>query len=182
MSELAARLSRVVSEAEMAKQDFVDETVGALEAAGYKVVEIADQKPWGAYIRIDNAQADTFIDEFFPGLSPAEARLGVPGAELTPKILVVVPTHRLSWQLHNRRAERWMFLTPGAYNKSTTDDEGEVQFANPGEVVQFAQGERHRLVGVDANYVVVAEIWQHTVPGNLSNEDDIVRIADDYQR
>jgi hypothetical protein len=30
--------------------------------------------------------------------------------------------------------------------------------------------------------VLVAEIWQHTDPGNPSNEDDIVRLADDYSR
>jgi hypothetical protein len=182
MSELAQRLSLAVKEVEVAKSEFVAETVKALETAGYKVVEVNDAKPWGAYIRIDNAQADTFITEFFPGLSPDEARLGMVDAELTPKILIVSPTHRLSWQLHNRRAERWAFLTPGAYYKSETDDHGELQRAESGEVVQFAKEERHRLVGVDDYYTVVAEIWQHTDSSSLSNEEDIVRLADDYQR
>jgi mannose-6-phosphate isomerase len=182
MSELVQRLSKTVSEAEVTKPDFIAQTITALENAEYKIVEIADQKPWGAYIRMDGSQADTFIGEFFPGLSPIEARLGVESAELSPKILIVAPTHRLSWQLHHRRAERWMFLTPGAYFKSNTDEQGELQYAEPGDVVQFAQGERHRLVGVDGHYTVVAEIWQHTDKETMSDEDDIVRLADDYQR
>lgn len=182
MSQLVQRLSKVVSEAEVSKSDFIAATIEALEAAGYKIVEIADQKPWGAYIRLDGLQADMFIAEFFPGLSPVEARLGMESAELSPKILIVTPTHRLSWQLHHRRAERWMFLTPGGYYKSETDEQGELQHAEPGDVVQFAQGERHRLVGVDGHYTVVAEIWQHTDKANMSDEDDIVRLSDDYQR
>jgi mannose-6-phosphate isomerase-like protein (cupin superfamily) len=171
-----------VSESEVAKPDFIAGTIDALEIAGYKIVEIAGQKPWGAYIRLDGSQADMFIDEFFPGLSPVEARLGIETAELSPKILIVAPTHRLSWQFHDRRAERWMFLTPGGYYKSNTDEQGELQQAAPGDVVQFAQGERHRLVGVDGHYTVVAEIWQHTNKDSMSDEDDIVRLADDYKR
>lgn len=182
MSELVQRLSRAINEADVTKPDFVAATIEALETAGYNIVEIADQKPWGAYIRMDGAQADMFIGEFFPGLSPVEARLGMKSAELSPKILIVAPTQRLSWQFHDRRAERWMFLTQGGCYKSSTDEEGELQHAAPGDVVQFAQGERHRLVGVDGHYTVVAEIWQHTDKDFMSDEDDIVRLADDYKR
>ena len=32
------------------------------------------------------------------------------------------------------------------------------------------------------DFAVLAEIWQHTDPENPSNEDDIVRISDDYGR
>lgn len=182
MSELVERLSKIVSETEEVKPNFVASTIEALKTAGYTIVEIADQKPWGAYIRIDGSQADIFINEFFPGLSPVEARLGMESAELSPKILIVTPTHRLSWQFHDRRAERWMFLTPGGYYKSETDEQGELQHARAGDVVQFAQGERHRLVGVHGHYTVVAEIWQHTDKNTMSDEDDIVRLADDYKR
>lgn len=182
MRELAKRLSKTVTETEVAKPEFVSEVVKTLEHANYKIVEVNDAKPWGAYIRIDGGQADMFVNEFFPGLSPVEARLGVETAELSPKILIVAPTHRLSWQLHHRRAERWMFLTSGGYYKSDSDEQGELHYAKPGDVVQFAQGERHRLVGGDDHYVVVAEIWQHTDRENMSDEDDIVRLADDYQR
>lgn len=182
MTELSERLGLLTDVSEHDKLAFVAEIVGSAEAAGYTIVEVNDQKPWGAYIRIDSEQADRFVGEFFPGLTPEEARLGIEDAELSPKILIVAPNQRLSWQLHHRRAERWTFLTPGAYYKSETDDPGDVRMASPGEVVQFQQGERHRLAGIPDTYVVVAEIWQHTDRENPSDEDDIVRLADDYQR
>ena len=43
------------------------------------------------------------------------------------------------------------------------------------------QRERHRLIGLD-DYSVVAEIWQHTDPNNPSDEDDIIRVQDDFGR
>jgi hypothetical protein len=32
------------------------------------------------------------------------------------------------------------------------------------------------------NWGVVAEIWQHTDPAVPSDEDDIIRVQDDYNR
>lgn len=164
------------------KQQVVEETRGLIETAGYEIVEQNSEKPWGAYFRLSSKQADVFVEEFFPGLSATEARLGSEKAELSPKILLVSPEQRLSWQYHNRRAERWAFLTEGAYNKSLTDEVGELNIVQPGHVVQFAQGERHRLVGMPGDYTLVAEIWQHTDPEASSDEDDIIRLVDDYRR
>ena len=79
----------------------------AIEDLGYTVVDKDEEKPWGAYYRLDSNEADRFISEFFPGLSGTEARLGRDGLELSPKFLLVAPAQRLSWQLHKRRAERW---------------------------------------------------------------------------
>ncbi len=153
-----------------------------LEETGYEIAEVNNTKPWGAYIRLVNRNADTFIEEYFPGLTGSEARLGNDDLELSPKILVVAPGERLSWQYHQRRAERWRFITAGAYRKSATDAESDRIEAQVGEVVQFAEGERHRLEGVADRYVFVAEIWQHTRVGEPSNEADIIRLADDYTR
>ena len=50
-----------------------------------------------------------------------------------------------------------------------------------GEIIHFESQERHRLVGLD-KIGVVAEIWIHTDLNNLSDENDIVRISDDYNR
>jgi len=182
MKELHQSLAEVKNDESIEKTLIVGEIATDVENAGYSIVELNDKKPWGAYIRIASEQADRFVEEFFPGLSPEEARLGIEDAELSPKLLIVAPNQRLSWQYHDRRAERWTFLTEGGYNKSETDDEGEVVKANVGDVVQFAKGERHRLVGTDGKYVVVAEIWQHVNPAYASDEDDIVRLADDYKR
>jgi mannose-6-phosphate isomerase len=182
MYELSENMSKLDTGATINKIIIVSEVLDYIKHASYEAVEVNDQKPWGAYIRIDSKQADRFVEEFFPGLTPAEARLGNSTAELSPKFLIVAPNQRLSWQYHNRRAERWTFLSAGSYEKSVTDEETEPMMATIGDVVQFAKGERHRLVGVSDNYTVVAEIWQHSDPQELSNEDDIVRLADDYER
>lgn len=164
------------------KSIICDKVTESLRVGAYNVVEINFEKPWGAYFRIDGSQVERFIEEFFSGLSVEEARLGVAGAELSPKILLVSPGQRLSWQYHDRRAERWTFLTSGAYNKSMSDEPGEATSAKSGDVVQFLRGERHRLVGKDSGYTVVAEIWQHTDIEHPSDESDIIRLVDDYQR
>ena len=102
--------------------------------------------------------------------------------ELSPKILIVAPQQRLSWQYHTRRAERWRFLTEGTYVKSNTDEPGELTHMQPGDVIQFEKGERHRLIGLPGSYSLVAEIWQHLDSKAPSNEEDIVRFAYDYNR
>ena len=64
--------------------------------------------------------------------------------------------------------------------RSDDDTEGELVKFNEGKQVRLAQGERHRLIGLE-DYGIVAEIWQHTdsVP---SDEEDIVRVQDDFKR
>ena len=52
---------------------------------------------------------------------------------------------------------------------------------NQGDQIKLKQGERHRLIGLD-DFGVVSEIWQHTCRDNPSDEDDIVRLSDDYGR
>jgi mannose-6-phosphate isomerase len=152
---------------------------------GYLVVEEDLDKPWGAYYRMSNEDAERFISEFFPGLSLTEARLGRDDVELSPKFLLVAPGKRLSWQYHHRRAERWRFLTNGAYYRSQDNTmPGMPLHGRAGEVVQFGAGERHRLCSepYSKNYTLVAEIWQHTDEKNHSDEADVVRIQDDYKR
>ena len=50
-----------------------------------------------------------------------------------------------------------------------------------GETIVLAKGERHRLIGLDT-FGIVAEIWQHTDSQHPSDEDDIVRLQDDFGR
>ena len=52
---------------------------------------------------------------------------------------------------------------------------------NNNQTVQFNREIRHRLLGIN-NWGIVAEIWQHIDMSNLSNENDIVRIEDDFGR
>lgn len=165
------------------REDVQDRIRNVLEEElEYSFFEVNEDKPWGAYYRIVDEEADRFLAEFFPGLSVDKARLGMPDVCISPKILVVAPSMRLSWQYHNRRAERWNFLSSGGYHSSNTNVMGPVTWVNPGAVVQFDTGERHRLCAPGWSYAIVAEIWQHTDPLELSDEDDIVRVADDFNR
>lgn len=182
MADLYGDIMKIPVGGDIEKVEMTAAIPSAIDKNDYTIVDQNDTKPWGAYFRIDGAQADDFVREFFPGLSLEEARLGNPDAELSPKILLVSPGQRLSWQYHDRRAERWVFLNDGGYYKSTTDDEGDLKPAKAGDVVQFERGERHRLAGRASTYTLVAEIWQHTDSRQLSDEDDIVRLQDDYRR
>ena len=182
MADLHKALTTLDCSGDTEKKDIIKKIRDYIEQANYKIIDEDITKPWGAYFRLDGNQADKFTTEFFPGLNPEEARLGNPNAELSPKILLVAPEQRLSWQYHHERAERWAFLTDGGYHKSLSDDQGNLQYAHEGDIVQFATGERHRLAGVIGQWTLVAEIWQHTNPEIPSNEADIVRLADDYSR
>jgi len=156
----------------------------AINEMGYTVVDEDTKRPWGAYFRLDSEETDRFIREFFPGLDPDEARLGRKDVELSPKFLLVVPGCRLSWQYHDRRAERWRFLTEATYYRGHSDTLPEPSIGKKDDIVQFDAGERHRLGSHKdgQSYSLVAEIWQHTDPSNPSDEADIVRLEDDYSR
>jgi mannose-6-phosphate isomerase len=97
--------------------------------------------------------------------------------------LLVAPNKRLSWQYHFRRAEIWRVLVGPVKvaTNSFSDEEAEPKTYQEGEIIVLQKGERHRLIGAD-NYGIVTEIWQHTDPENPSNEEDIVRLQDDFGR
>lgn len=136
-------------------------------------------RPWGGFFVIDEEQTGDFIRFFFPQLDKEEL---MTGGRLSPKILVVAPGKRLSWQYHHRRAEIWRVIGGHAgVVTSDTDNETELKHLAYGETIVLKQGERHRLVGLE-EYGVVAEIWQHTQPEHPSDEDDIVRLQDDFGR
>jgi mannose-6-phosphate isomerase-like protein (cupin superfamily) len=182
MTNFANQLDSIKHKQFIDKTALLQEITALAVEAGYTVEDIDTTRPWGGFVRFDYKDGDTFVNEFFPGVDPVEARLGNPNAELSPKILLVEPGERLSWQIHNRRAERWVFLTDGAYYKSSNPDAmGELFSAKAGDVVQFEAGECHRLVGGETT-TLVAEIWQHTVAGEPSEESDIIRLQDDYKR
>ena len=64
---------------------------------------------------------------------------------------------------------------------SNTDEQTPVKNLELGDSVSLRQGERHRIVGSD-QWGVLAEIWKHIDPENPSDEEDIVRVADDFGR
>ena len=104
------------------------------------------------------------------------------GGKLSPKILIVNPNSKLSWQYHHRRAEIWrVYKGSVGVSKSMNDNEQPIVILNEKDQIELKQGERHRLIGLD-DFGVVSEIWQHTDHDNPSDENDIVRLSDDYGR
>ena len=128
---------------------------------------------------IEEVQAQAFLNYFFKGLDVDMLKIG---GKLSPKILMVQPKARLSWQYHNRRAEIWQIYKGSAgIIRSNTDQENPMKIYNEGAQIVLAQEERHRLIGLD-DFCVVAEIWQHTDANHPSDEADIVRVQDDFGR
>lgn len=163
----------------MNKSRIFDQTEKNIKDNNFRIVDEDRERPWGGFFVIDEGQAAHFADVYFDDVPTNELHLT---GKLSPKILIVEPGKRLSWQYHHRRAEVWKVLEgPVGVITSETDEQGSLQTHEPGEVVTLEQGERHRLVGLD-DWGILAEIWQHTDPRNPSDEDDIVRLQDDYGR
>jgi mannose-6-phosphate isomerase len=136
-------------------------------------------RPWGGFFVIDESQAQAFADVYFNKLSIETLKIS---GKLSPKILVVKANQKLSWQYHQRRAEIWRVVSGTLWVVSSfTDIETTMALYQPGDQITLKQGQRHRMIGKD-DWAIVAEIWQHTDPNNPSNEDDIVRLQDDYGR
>jgi mannose-6-phosphate isomerase-like protein (cupin superfamily) len=150
-----------------------------LEANQFTIVSKDHHRPWGGFFVIAEEQAQQFANCYFVGLDVSTLKRG---GQLSPKILIVAPEKRLSWQYHHRRAEIWRVIQGQAgVKRSTNDTEGELEILNVGDTITLQQGERHRLIGLD-DYAVIAEIWQHTDANHPSDEDDIVRVQDDFGR
>lgn len=146
---------------------------------GFEVISTDLNRPWGGFFVIDENQAQKFANIYFDGLNISELKVA---GKLSPKLLLVKPGARLSWQYHFRRKETWSIIEgPVGIARSMTDEQGDIETFHTNEKVVMQEGERHRLIGL-ANWGVVAEFWQHTDINNPSNEEDIVRLQDDYQR
>ena len=147
-----------------------------IESLGFNVVDYDFNRPWGGFLLIDESQTQDFINTFI-----AKENLKIEG-RLSPKILIVNPNSRLSWQFHYRRKEIWrVYKNSVGIFRSMDNNQNEMEILNEGDIIKFQIKERHRLVGL-SNFGVVAEIWIHTDIKNPSNEKDIVRLEDDYSR
>ncbi|MFT3844220.1 MAG: hypothetical protein QM725_04145 [Lacibacter sp.] len=161
------------------KQTAFEKVAARLQDLNFTVVSKDDSRPWGGFFVIDEAQAAVFAHHFFPDENFEALKIT---NKLSPKILLVAPHKRLSWQYHHRRAEIWKCIGGVAgVVTSDTDEEKTEHKLHAGDIIKLKQGERHRLVGLN-DWGIIAEIWQHTDESNPSDEDDIVRVQDDFGR
>jgi len=161
------------------REQVFNEVESYLQVNNFHIVSKDFERPWGGFFVIDESQAEDFAKLFFPDVDFKSLQIS---EKLSPKFLVVAPEKRLSWQYHHRRAEIWTVLSGDVgVVTSETDEEGDLKKLHSGDQIKLKQGERHRLVGL-SNWSVLAEIWQHTDADNPSDENDIVRVQDDFGR
>jgi glycosyltransferase involved in cell wall biosynthesis/mannose-6-phosphate isomerase-like protein (cupin superfamily) len=90
------------------------------------------------------------------------------------KELVVNPGERLSLQKHQRRAEHWTVVSGEAL---VTLGEKEIPL-KPGQSVDISKGTVHRIMNPGEVPLVIVEVQM----GDYFEEDDIIRLQDDYDR
>ncbi|WP_243731864.1 phosphomannose isomerase type II C-terminal cupin domain [Nocardioides ochotonae] len=110
----------------------------------------SEQRPWGAWHVLDE------------------------GDGFKVKRIDVQPHQRLSYQTHEHRAEHWFIVT----GKATCVIDGETVIAGPGQTVDVAIGQAHRITNEEDELLQIVEIQM----GRYTGEDDIVRLEDDYGR
>lgn len=110
----------------------------------------SEQRPWGAWFVLDEG----------------------PGYKV--KRIEVSPGQRLSYQTHEQRAEHWYVVAGTA----TCVVDGREVVLRPGQSVEIAVGEAHRITNQAEEPLIVIEVQR----GDYTGEDDITRLDDDYGR
>ena len=107
------------------KADVFSTVKNFLLEKGFKIINSDMDRPWGGFFVIDESQASKFIEEFFKDITEdSNTNIG----KLSPKILIVEGTKRLSWQYHHRRSEIWKVIGGAAgVKRSDTDHEGQLE-------------------------------------------------------
>lgn len=150
-----------------------------LDRAGISIHSIDMERPWGGFFVIEPSSLSTFLETFF---NTGLLNKHFDKLPLSPKVLIVKPNKRLSWQYHNRRSEIWSVIKgPVGVIKSEDDTQGKLVVYQNNDQIELQKGERHRLAGL-TDWGVIAEIWQHSDPDHPSDEEDIIRLEDDFGR
>ena len=159
--------------------NYLNEIEDEIKGLGFEIIEKDFERPWGGFLVISEEQSQEFANQFFEGIDIENLKIG---GKLSPKILVMKPNSKLSWQYHHRRAEIWgVYKGEIGVSRSFDNNQKPLKKLIPGDQIKLKKGERHRLIALN-DYAVLAEIWQHTDPNNPSDENDIVRLSDDYGR
>ena len=90
------------------------------------------------------------------------------------KRIIVNPGHRLSYQKHFKREERWVIVR----GEATITLNDNIKKFKTGEVVQILKEDAHRI----SNEGEIPVIFIEVQIGTYFGEDDIVRLEDDYGR
>ena len=92
---------------------------------GFELISTDFNRPWGGFFVIDENQAQKFANIYFDGLNIRELKVA---GKLSPKLLLVKPGARLSWQYHYREKETWSIIEgPVGIARSMTDEQGDIE-------------------------------------------------------
>lgn len=163
----------------LTKEEAFQKVEELLKKKEFSIVTYDKTRPWGGFFVINENESQKFIDLFFNNAPQVNNDTF---AKLSPKILIVEEGKRLSWQYHHRRSEVWKVVGGKvAVVRSINDQQTPKEYKKLGDLITLQQGERHRLIGTEG-WGIVAEIWQHTDINNPSDENDIIRVEDDFGR
>lgn len=98
----------------------------------------------------------------------------VEDADHKMKRIVVAPEKRLSLQKHARRAERWVVIR----GEGVVTLDGEDIAMKAGDTVFIPKGAAHRMTNPGGEPLVFGEVQL----GDYFDEDDIIRLEDDFGR
>ena len=73
-----------------------------------KIFDSDFNRPWGGFFLINEKDLQNFVNTYFTALRIDKIKRSV---KFSPKILVVAPNKRLSWQYHHRRSEIWKVVS-----------------------------------------------------------------------
>ena len=90
------------------------------------------------------------------------------------KQITVNPGQRLSYQYHEKRKEYWTIVKGSA----TIILDDEKVFRNQGESIHIPLGSKHRIINETDEILIFIEVQT----GESFDEEDIIRLEDDYGR
>ena len=106
------------------KQQIFEKVAALLRESNFIIVDKDDTRPWGGFYVIDEAQASRFAQHYFAEENLNELKIT---NKLSPKILIVGPHQRLSWQYHHRRAEIWKCIDGVVGVMTSNTDEEDIR-------------------------------------------------------
>ena len=87
--------------------NFFDKIYKNLESQKLNIIDSNLNKPWGGFFVISEENKKQFSDLYFKEEIIDNL---IFSKKISPKILIISPNKRLSWQYHHRRSELWKVL------------------------------------------------------------------------
>ena len=127
--------------------NYLNDIEDEIKGLGFEIIQKDFERPWGGFLVIDERQSQEFTNRFFNGIHVKNLKIS---GKLSPKILIIKPNSKLSWQYHQRRAEIWKVIRGevGAI-KSKSNNQNEKKILNEEDIFRKYKRERNRIIGLD---------------------------------